>query len=133
VWSLRASNWEGSVNDPSASAGKGGFSLIESMLATIVLTGGVLAAASTASGVAMMIGQGSRLGAAAVLAEGRIESLRATPCAVLSGGSTPEGPFTVSWTVAGGGLVREVQVTVTYGNGRTPRSDRYAAVISCGP
>ena len=120
------------MNDRSVRAGRGGFSLIESMLATIVLTGGVLAAASTASGVAMMIGQGSRLGAAAALAEGRIESLRATPCAVLSGGSTPEGPFTVSWTVAGGGLAREVQLTVTYGNGRTPRSDLYLATIPCG-
>jgi Tfp pilus assembly protein PilV len=121
------------VNDPSARADRGGFSLIESMIATIVLTGGVLAAASTASGVTTMIGQGGRLGAAAALAEERIESLRATPCAALSGGGTLEGHFAVSWTVAGGGLIREVQVTVTYGNGRTPRSDRYAAVISCGP
>jgi Tfp pilus assembly protein PilV len=120
------------VVDQSGGAGRGGFSLIESTLATLVLTGGVLAAASTSSGVAMMIGQGGRLGTAAVLAEGRLESLRATPCAALSGGSVEEGPFTVSWTVAGGGLVREVQLTVTYGNGRGVRSDLYAAAISCG-
>jgi len=121
------------VNDPSARAGQGGFSLIESMLATLVLTGGVLAVASTSSGVTVMIGQGGRLGAAAVLAEGRLESLRTTPCAALSGGSVEEGPFRVSWTVAGGGLVREVQLTVTYGNGRGVRSDLYATAISCGP
>jgi prepilin-type N-terminal cleavage/methylation domain-containing protein len=127
-----ASNGEGGVNDPSDSAGQRGFSLIESMLATLVLTGGVLAVASTSSGVTMMIGQGGRLGAAALLAEGRLESLRATPCAALTGGSTLEGPFVVSWTVAGGGLAREVQLTVTYGNGRTQRSDLYVATISCG-
>ena len=120
------------MNDPSARAGQGGFSLIESMLAAIVLTGGVLAVASTSSGVTMMIGQGGRLGTAAVLAEGRLESLRAMPCAALTGGSTLEGPFVVSWTVAGGGLAREVQLTVTYGNGRTQRSDLYVATISCG-
>lgn len=120
------------MDDPSAGAAQGGFSLIESMLATLILTGGVLAAASTSSGVAMMIGQGGRLGTAALLAEGRLESLRATPCATLSGGSVKEGPFSVSWTVAGGGLVREVQLTVTYGNGRRVRSDLYAAAILCG-
>ncbi len=121
------------MNDPSARAGQGGFSLIESMLATIVLTGGVLALASTSSGVTMMMGQGGRLGAAAVLAEGQLEYLRVTPCSALSGGSVEEGPFTASWTVAGGGLVREVQLTVTYGNGRGVRSDLYAAAISCSP
>lgn len=120
------------MNDPSVRAGQGGFSLIESMLATLVLTGGVLAVASTSSGVTMMIGQGGRLGAAAVLAEGLLESLRATPCIALTGGSTLEGPFALSWTVVGGGLAREIQLTVTYGNGRTPRSDLYVATISCG-
>ena len=127
-----ASNREGRVNHPSDGACQRGFSLIESMLATLVLTGGVLAVASTSGGVTMMIGQGGRLGAAAALAEGRLESLRGTQCAALTGGSTLEGPFAVSWTVAGGGLVREVQLTVTYGNGRTQRSDLYVATISCG-
>jgi len=126
------SNGEEEVNDPSDSAGQRGFSLIESVLATLLLTGGVLAVASTSIGVTMMIGQGGRLGAAAMLAEGRLESLRAAPCASVTGGSTQEGPFAVSWTVAGGGFTREIELTVTYGNGRTPRSDLYVATISCG-
>lgn len=120
------------MNDPSDGACRRAFSLIESTLATLILTGGVLAVASTSSRVTMMIGQGGRLGAAALLAEGRLESLRATPCAALADGSSLEGPFAVSWTVAGHGLAREVQLTVTYGNGRTPRSDRYVATVSCG-
>jgi len=127
-----ASNGEGTVRDRDDRAGQRGFSLIESVFATLVLTGGVLALASTSVGVTVMIGQGGRLGAAAVLAEGRLESLRATPCDVLTGGSTLEGPYAVSWTVAGGGRAREVQLTVAYGNGRTPRSDLYVAAISCG-
>jgi type IV pilus assembly protein PilV len=80
-----------------------GFTLVEVMLAVVILAVGVLALAGTSARVVTMNLQGGRLGGASLVAEGRLELLRAAPCAALASGSTLEGPFTVAWTVTSSG------------------------------
>lgn len=108
-----------------------GFSLVEVMIAIVILTTGVLALAASSAAVTRLISQGGRLGGAAVAAEGRIELLRATPCASLTGGTTNDGPYTVVATVTGSGNLRTVVVTVSYQTGRSTRTDTINTFISC--
>jgi len=108
-----------------------GFSLVEVMIAIIILTTGVLALAASAAAVTRLISQGGGLGRAAAAAEGRIELLRATPCASLANNSTYDGPYLVSWTVATSGFMRSITVNVSYRTGRGTRTDTFYTYISC--
>jgi prepilin-type N-terminal cleavage/methylation domain-containing protein len=108
-----------------------GFSLVEVMIAIVILTTGVLAlAASSAAGTRLIV-QGGSLGRSAALAEGRIEILRSTACTSLTSGTATEGAFTVGWTVGTTGNLRAVVVTVTYPTGRGTRTDTFTSAISC--
>ena len=108
-----------------------GFSLIEVMIAVVMLTVGVLALAGTSARVVRLISQGGRLGGASLVAEGRFEMLRATACASLASGSTVEGPYTVVWTVATSGFLSTVGLTVSYATGGRTHTDTFATTISC--
>ena len=119
-----------------------GFSLVEVMIAIVILTTGVLALAATSANVIRLTSLGNRLGGSAVIAEGRLELLRSqaaptTPtnaCASLTSGSTVEGPYTETWTVttpSGAAVLRNVVLTVAYQTGRSTRTDTYSTTISC--
>ena len=108
-----------------------GFSLVEVMVAIVILTTGVLALAATSGSVVRLTSQGGRLGGSSVVAEERFESLRATACAALASGSTVERPYTLAWTVTTSGSLRTVALTVSYATGRATRSDSYSTTISC--
>jgi len=111
-----------------------GFSLVEVMIALVILTTGILALAATAGGVTKLIALGGRLSGSAAAAEGRFETLRATTCTSLTAGSATDGIYSTSWTVTTGGttgLLRTVVLTVSYSNGRSTRSDIYTTTISC--
>jgi prepilin-type N-terminal cleavage/methylation domain-containing protein len=110
-----------------------GFTLVELMIAIIILTTGILALAGTAGAITRMLSGGGRLGGSAVTAEGRFELLRATPCASLASGSAVEGPYTVAWTVTTSGYLRTIGLTVSYATGRGTRTDSYQTTISCVP
>jgi len=112
--------------------GRRGFSLCEVLVAVVVIGVGILALTGTSGAVARMASQGGRLGGAALVAEGRVEFLRATSCSSPSGGSTVEGPYTLAWTVAASGALRTVRVSVAFNAGRSLRSDVYETVILCG-
>ncbi len=109
-----------------------GFSLIELIVAILILTVGILGLAATAGQVTKMVGWGGRYGGSAVVASAQLEQLRATPCASLaSSGSATKGIYSLSWTVATNGSLRTFTLTVTYPNGRSTRSDVYETYRSC--
>ncbi|MEK6610292.1 MAG: prepilin-type N-terminal cleavage/methylation domain-containing protein [Gemmatimonadota bacterium] len=110
-----------------------GFSLVELMVAMIILTVGVLGLAASARYVTSMTGQGGRFGGSAAVASTRFEQLRATSCATLAAGSATTGKYSESWTVTASGLLRTVTETVSYNNGSSLRSDVFASTISCAP
>lgn len=109
-----------------------GFSLIELIVAILILTVGILGLAATAGQVTKMVGWGGRYGASAVVASAQLEQMRATPCVSLaSSGSATKGIYRLSWTVTTAGNLRSISLTVTYPNGRTTRNDVYETYRSC--
>jgi prepilin-type N-terminal cleavage/methylation domain-containing protein len=109
-----------------------GFSLIEVVVAILILTVGILGLAATAGQVTKMVGWGGRYGASAVAAAAQLEQLRATPCASLAAtGSATVGIYSLSWTVTASGNLRTMTLTVSYPNGRSTRSDVYESERSC--
>ena len=64
-----------------------GFTLVEVIVAIMVLTIGLLALVTSAALVTRMIGRGGRSGVAAQYAQRRLEMLRVTGCRSQAGGS----------------------------------------------
>jgi Tfp pilus assembly protein PilV len=108
--------------------------LVEVLFAVVVLSVGVLAAASGAAVVARLTAQGRRATGAAAVAAGRLETLRSQDCAGPAGGTAQQDGYQVTWTVAGTrtGAGREVLVTLAWLTGRSVRTETFASTIPCG-
>jgi prepilin-type N-terminal cleavage/methylation domain-containing protein len=116
-----------------------GFTLIEVLIALIVLGVGVLALTGSSAVVNRMIGRGKVETHAAVLAAGRLEKLRlaaaisprCTSPLFRSGGPRWEDGLQESWSVEPVGQVRRVRVTVAYLTIRGSRSAILETSVSC--
>ncbi|MGH7426837.1 MAG: type IV pilus modification PilV family protein [Candidatus Methylomirabilaceae bacterium] len=119
-------------------SGEAGFTLVEVMIAIIVLTIGLLGLMGTAALVTRMIGRGQRSAVAGIEAAQRFEQLRATGCRTRADGSeqfyrgaTVIGRNDWAWTTAGTNMFRlTVRTTYTTTQGRQ-RSETREATISC--
>lgn len=119
---------------------KNGFTMIEIIMAIVVLAFGILVLCSSASGISRMLGSGQSKTRSAAVASARVEYLRnvamstnpACTSPSLTGGTAaqPAG-VTEDWTVTGSGSIRVVQVIVKYRNGPRSQADTLGAVISC--
>ena len=112
---------------------RNGVTILEVLVAMLVLTVGILAMATTAALVTRMIGQGQRFSEVGAVASQRIEILRSQSCGALSNGSATEGAYVLSWTVdsVAGGKARSVQVIVVSPTVRGTRADTFATTIPC--
>lgn len=118
---------------------EGGFTIVEVLVAIIILTVGLLALAQTSGAVSTMIGRGKQDTQASVAVQRVLEDLRqrastTTPkCTSLAGGtrSGPAPGMTLSWTVSGSGESRSVAVTVTYRVSRGTRTETVHTVLGC--
>ena len=108
-----------------------GFSLIELIVAILILTVGILGLAATAGQVTKMVAWGGRYGSSAVVASSQLEQLRATPCVSLANGTATKGIYSLSWTITASGTLRTMTLTVSYPNGRSTRSDVYETERVC--
>lgn len=118
-----------------------GFSLIEVLVAIVILSIGLLALAQSSGSVTNMIGRSQQDSEAAATAQARIDNLRQTAastspkCTSLASGSAtgPATGTTTAWTVSGSGDSRTVVVVVTYriGGGRGTRSETIRTVLGC--
>ncbi len=82
--------------------GGSGFTLVELMVAMLILTVGLLGLLGTAATTIRVIGEGDRTVGAAYHASGRIDELVALGCDNVAGGAdTVESIYRLSWTVAG--------------------------------
>ena len=117
-----------------------GFTLIEVLVALIVLGVGVLALTGSSSLVTRMIGRGKVETQAALAASRRLEALRLAAAATdprctsaefSSGGPVSQGRLTESWSVSPIGSPRRVRVTVTYLTVRGSRSAVLESAIPC--
>lgn len=113
--------------------GERGFTIIEVMVAVMILTVGLLALVGTAGLVTRMIGQGQRYTVISTLANERIEILRSGGCPAVGTGSETRSGYTINWRVTPGpGLEsRNIQVVVTSSMARGSRVDSVQTVQVC--
>ncbi len=116
-----------------------GFTILEVLVAVLVLAVGVIALVGSSALVTRMIGQGKRDTRAAAIAEQRLETLRqqayaTTPaCTALVGGTTAQpGGITDTWEVAGAGNSRTLRAIVTRRTNRGTARDTVITIIRCG-
>ena len=117
-----------------------GLTLVEVLIAVIVLGVGIVALAGSSAMVTRMIGRGKAETHAAEAASRRMEILRQAASSTsprcmastfASGGPVLTGGATESWLVPAGGRVRRVRVTVTYLTVRGSRSAILETGIEC--
>jgi len=111
---------------------RGGFSLVELVVATMIMSIGVLGLVSTSAVVSRMMGNAAQQTRAAAIAQTRFERLRSLRCNLLASGSSTTTGFTERWAVAqqSGGLY-DVVDTVSYRSVRGNRSHAYRSVVRC--
>jgi type II secretion system protein I len=118
-----------------------GFTLLEVLVALVILSTGILGLAASAALVSRLVGDGSRLTVAATIATARLEQLRALPCArVVSGMAVTRG-IEERWTASPMGSAAEpraleVQLSVTYQlrgarGGDSARTQRFRGAVPC--
>jgi prepilin-type N-terminal cleavage/methylation domain-containing protein len=117
-----------------------GLTLIELLIALIVLGVGILALTGSSSLVTRMLGRGKVETQAALLASRRVEMLRVaagsttprcTSPRFSSGGPVTDGGLRESWTVSPSGQLRQVRVVVAYLTVRGTRSAVLETTIEC--
>ena len=115
-----------------------GFTIIEVLVAVVILGFGIVALVGSSGVVTRMIGQGKRTTNAATYAQLRLEAMRqtalsATPQCTGLAGSTTTHPGTVSVTtqVATNGNIRTLRAIVSYPSGRGTMIDTLVTVIRC--
>ena len=118
-----------------------GFTIIEVLVAVIVLTVGVSALVGSAGVVTRMIGQGRRTTRAVEVAERRLENLRQTALAttpqctgLANGSATQTGGISEVWqitTPVAAPTTRVLRSIITYRNGRGTSVDTLSTSIRC--
>jgi prepilin-type N-terminal cleavage/methylation domain-containing protein len=117
-----------------------GMTLVEVLVALVVLSIGVLALTGSSAMINRMIGRGRVETHAALLAAGQMEKLRQAAASTVprcaspgfaSGGPRVEDGLLQSWTVAPSGKVRRVRVTVSYLTIRGQRSAVLETGVEC--
>lgn len=114
-----------------------GFTLIEIIVAIVILSVGVLGMVGSAGLVSRMIGQGKRNTRAGVVALQRMEVLRQTAlstsphCTALAGGTATTNAVNETWTVSGAGRSRRLRIIVRYQTTRGTLADTVNTVVLC--
>jgi prepilin-type N-terminal cleavage/methylation domain-containing protein len=118
---------------------KSGFTIVEVLVAIMILTTGLLAVAAGSGSIYRMLGSGRRSSSAAAVAQNRLEQIRrdasrTTPrcTAIASGTASQPGGITETWTVTGSGTSRTLQeiVVAPTSRGGTTR-DTVFGIVEC--
>lgn len=114
------------------------FTLLEVLVALVLLGVGILGLSGSATLVSRIIGDGSRLSLAATIATARLEQLRAA-CASATAGSAVTRGVEERWSVApirtSSPAALEVRISVTYPlrtrSGPAARTQRFRGAVPC--
>jgi len=113
---------------------RGGFTIIELVVAIIIMTVGVLALATGAAGVAKQMRDGNNQAAlAAVVGQARMETIRSLGCSSLSSNTATTRGMTEKWNVVWiSARARAVTESVTYvPRARVSRTVAWRSVVPC--
>jgi prepilin-type N-terminal cleavage/methylation domain-containing protein len=115
-------------------ANTSGFTIVEVLVAIVIMAIGVLGLAGTASSVSRLIGGGAQQTIAANIALSRFEWLRSTSCASVVAGTATMRGMTEQWGVSASGTsLYTVTDTVTYqaAGGRRPLPLVFTSYVKC--
>lgn len=107
-----------------------GFTLVECVIAMLVLSVGVLSVAASAAAIQRLSGLAWDTAGAADVAASRFDSLALSVCAAPGGGTAP-GRYQQQWTVAASGALRRASLAVILPAPGAPRTVRFAATYLC--
>jgi len=110
-----------------------GLTIIEVLVAVLILNVGLLGLVATAGAVTRMIGQGRMTTVAAALAAERLEALRSQGCPAPGGGSETRDGVSAGWEVAVPPFprARTLMVAVQWVTPSGPRADSIMTVLYC--
>lgn len=118
--------------------GERAFTIVEVVVAMLILTTGLLAIAAGAGSVYRMLGSGRRSTLVSSIAQARLETLRrdanrtAPRCTALTAGSaTQSGGITERWLITTSGNTRIITEIVTQPTPRGTSMDTVIAIIEC--
>ncbi len=114
---------------------RGGFTIVEVLIAIIILAVGLLGLLGATTSVVRVLTESDREVSAAFYANERLERLEALGCdQVMNGSEVKQGMYNLSWTVDGSATssVRHILLTSTYtlSAGRS-RTDTLEKALSC--
>jgi prepilin-type N-terminal cleavage/methylation domain-containing protein len=127
-----------SANPVAAPAGDGpaasrsGFTLVEMMVAVVILAVGLLGLASTAAVVTRQVGGGAQQSLAANAVQSRLEWMRSVPCSKITDSTAKNRGVSEHW-VPGAKVngVLWVVDSVRYSVGGTARVQTYTMTVPC--
>ena len=108
-----------------------GFTLIEVVIAIVLLAAGALALAGTAAVTARRMAESGRRSTAVSLARSRAEVSMASPCTSLASGSETVHGVQSAWVATSTAASTELSQRVTYPTGRGDRSDDFLTAAPC--
>lgn len=110
---------------------RGGFTLIEVVIAIVILAAGALALAGTAAVTARRLAESSRQTSAVSVARSRAEASMASPCASLASGSETVRGVQSAWIATLASASTELSQRVSYPTSRGERSDDFLTAAPC--
>jgi prepilin-type N-terminal cleavage/methylation domain-containing protein len=110
---------------------RGGFTLIEVVIAIVLLAVGALALAGTAAVTARRMAESARRGSAVSMARSRAETSMASPCASLASGSETVRGVQSAWVATLAAASTELSQRVSYPTSRGDRSDDFLTAAPC--
>lgn len=110
---------------------KRGFTIVELLVAMVMLSVGILALAGTAAVTVRQLGGARQQILAANVAQVRLEQLMSANCTTLSSGSAAARGVSESWTVTDSARAKFVVETVRFQTRGVTRTQSYKAMITC--
>jgi prepilin-type N-terminal cleavage/methylation domain-containing protein len=116
-----------------------GFTIVEVLIAIVLLSLGILSLAGSAGGITKMMYNGQRKTRSYTIAESILDSLRnvanstSPKCssAMVNGTTTSPDGFAAAWRVAGSGTSRQARVIIAYQSGRRAQADTMYLSLLC--
>lgn len=114
---------------------RAGFTLVELIVAMLMLTIGLLGLAGVGAVVLKQMKSGTHQTIAASIAQSRFEQFEGDPCSSITGGTATVRGMTETWTVSAVGLrAKAIQDTVAFaGSGGTTKKVGIHTVVACTP
>jgi prepilin-type N-terminal cleavage/methylation domain-containing protein len=108
-----------------------GFSLIELLVALVLLSGGLAVAAGVSRHAMRAVAAGGRRSVAATLAAGNLDSLASMPCANRGAGASSRRGVTLTWSVLDSAGASFVQQTVAFVGGSGLVTRTFETLLPC--